>query len=259
MNIPYRLANGVNNPPDARKFMANYDWLTSILVGNLTTNGDFETWALGTSFTNPGDSTNILTPWVYRKSGTSAPDANVSRESTNKDTGSYSVKIDVTSAGSANSLIALQENVVSAAYIPGQNLATVWRIKTTTASKVRLKISDGISTAYSEYHTGSGTFETLVAVLTADAAATTVTVQMEMTADFTGQVYLDGATLWITPDSMTTAAKAFLLYSKLYNRFEQLDAIFAPGYGPIVTSPDGLTTWRLGVDNTGNITSTQIT
>ncbi len=37
------------------------------------------------------------------------------------------------------------------------------------------------------------------------------------------------------------------------------DIIFLIGTGPIVTTPDGLHTYRLGVDNDGNPTSTQVT
>lgn len=224
MTIPYRLANGVGNPPDANKFMADYDWLTAVMVGNFTLNGGFETWDVATSFTNPANGTAIASPWLLRKTGSAAPVADVSREATIKDTGTYAAKFDITSAGSSDSILALDAVITSGVFIPGQTLVTVWRIRTGQGSKVRLKISDGTTTEYSEYHTGSGLYETLQAVMTAGVGATAVTISVEITSDFIGTVYADGATLWDIPAGMQKEGRASLLYSTIHNR----DSIVTP-------------------------------
>src|ERR1044071_6162928 len=248
-SIPYRLANGVGNPPDADRCMADYDWLTALIIGNLTQNGGFESWDLGTSFTNPANGTSILTPWSLRKTGTSAPTADVSREATIIDTDTYAIKFNITVAGSANSILAIDESYINSAFVPGQTFATVWRVRASTGSKVRLKIYDGTTTAYSSYHTGGGTYETLYASLTASTSATTLTISLEITSDFTGAVYADGATLWVVPANIGTAAKAALTYSRLFS----FDIPYGAGLVPIVTSPDGLHTYRIFVDNDGSL------
>lgn len=217
-SIPYRLANGPGNPPDARKFMANYDWITALIYGTFIENGGFEEWNDATSYTNPATSTGVADAWTFRKSGTSGPSTNVAREATTIDDGTYSTKLDITSAGSADSLSALDQVLPQSEKLRGYTICFGGKVKVSSASKVRLKITDGTTTSYSAYHTGGGTFEQLNVALTVAAAASTITVSVEVTSDFTGQVYVDSLFAYVIPSSMTTAARALLAWDKLIEK-----------------------------------------
>src|SRR4051812_10822423 len=113
IEIPYRLANGVGNKPDALKWNANDDYLTSILFGSFISNGGFETWVGGTSFVNPANATAIATSWLWAKSGSGSPTVDVSREATIFNEGTYAGKANLTGAGSADSLSGFYQTIAT--------------------------------------------------------------------------------------------------------------------------------------------------
>jgi hypothetical protein len=211
MTVPNILANGPGNWPDAAKFMDNLDYLDAIGRGTFISNPGFELWTGGTSFVNPADNTAIADRWLWRKSGTTAPIATISRETTNKDTGAYAIKIDVTTAGSSDSIADVQQQNANFILFAGLTVILGARVKASTANKVRLKITDGVTTAYSAYHSGGGGWESLYVTLAVAAAPTLLYSSIELEpADFTGQVYADSSFLFIVRPSISSTSKAAL-------------------------------------------------
>ena len=264
-DIPNRLVNGPGNAPDADKFMANYDWLTALVYGNFLFNGGFESWNAGTSFSNPSNNTPIANSWTYFKSGTSSPTADVARESTTIDTGSYSCKIDITGAGSANSIIRIDQVIANPTDLRGFTLSAGFKIKVSTGSKVRMKIDDGVNATYSTYHDGDGTWQHLYKAQLIDAAAASVTISVEIVSDFTGIIYIDGAYTYIIPALASTQMKAALFFSKFLQGKLSVDGgnlggdvTWTYGTGPILTDANGHT-YRLEIDTDGTLGRNQLT
>lgn len=211
MTVPNILANGPGNWPDAAKFMDNLDYLDAIARGTFISNPGFELWTAATSFVNPADNASIADSWKWRKSGTTAPIATISRDAVNKDTGSYAIKVDVTTAGSSDSIAEVQQQNSNYAVFAGLTMLLGARLKASTASKVRLKITDGVTTAYSAYHSGGGSWESLYVVLNVSSSLTQLYSSIEIEpADFTGQVYADSVFLFIVRPSISSNAKAAL-------------------------------------------------
>lgn len=213
--IPYRLANGPGNLPDADKFMANYDWLTSLLFGSFIFNGGLENWNLATTFSSPAAAAALADYWVALNSGTSSPTFSIARESSTIDSGTYSAKINITVAGSSDSIIGMSQALISASRFQSLTVLFGMKIKTSTTNKVRLKIYDGTTTAYSSYHDGDGSWQLLQVPLTVSATATSITVYLEVTGNFTGSVYADSGYFYSVPASMNTAAREQLGFSTL--------------------------------------------
>lgn len=211
MTVPNILANGPGNWPDAAKFMDNLDYLDAIARGTFISNPGFELWTAGTSFVNPADNTGIADSWKWRKSGTTAPIATVSRETTNKDTGAYAIKIDVTTAGSSDSIGEVQQQNSNYVVFAGLTMLLGARVKASIASKVRLKITDGVTTAYSAYHSGGGGWESLYVTMAISASPTQLYSSIELEpADFTGQVYADSVFMFIIRASASATVKSAL-------------------------------------------------
>lgn len=210
MSLPNRLANGVGNYPDADKFNNDFDYVEALAHGNFLLSAGFETWTAGTSFTNPANGTTLADNWTLEKGGTSAATANVARESSTIDTGSYSKKLDITGAGSANSYLRLKQSMVNPARFKGLHVAFGMKVKVPSASKVRLSITDGVTTQYSSYHTGDGTWQKLSVRLTVSSSATELTVRVEITSDAVMAVYADSGYLFLVAALATDAAVAGL-------------------------------------------------
>lgn len=210
---PYTLADGVGNTPTAAKFNDDYDWLTALAFGNPIANGGFELWTGGTSFSDPANAATTVDGWAYRKTGTSLATADVAREATTVDTETYSVEVDITGAGHDDSIIAFDQAISAYAKFKGLNVVCGFRVKLSTASKVRVKINDGVTAAqYSSYHTGDGTWQSLQAVLAVSASASQLTLSIEIDSDFTGAVYIDGAYLYPVPATISDNARSYLKY-----------------------------------------------
>lgn len=253
MEIPFRLANGAGNPPDANKWNSDYDWLTSLLAGDFVVNGGMELWNAATSFANPATGTILADGWVLRKSGVSDATANISREATIIDDGAYSAKIEITGAGSDDAVIAFDQSLYGVTSLRNKTLSVGFMIRVSTATKVRIRIADGTSTVYTQYHTGGGTYEHLHEVITVAAAATTITISVEVDADFTGDVYIDSGYAYSVPTLITQEALEALAWSPLLSRSAATDLVFAFGVGPVIADLDGTgRLWRV-VANDGQI------
>lgn len=213
MSLPNRLANGAGNYPDAIKFNNNFDYVEALSNGNFLLGAGFETWTAGTSFTNPTHGTTLADNWTLEKGGTTGATANVARESSTIDTGSYSKKVDITGAGSANSYLRLKQSMVNPSRFKGLHVAFGMKIKAPAASKVRLSITDGVTTQYSSYHTGDGTWQKLLVRFTVSSSATELTVRVEITSDAVMAVYADSGFLFLVASEATDTAIQSLLFA----------------------------------------------
>lgn len=238
-SIPYRLANGPGNIPDAIKWMANYDWLTSLVHGNSIANPDFESWLNGTSFTNPANGTAVASGWTWRKSGTSSATADVARESTTINTGTYSAKVSISVAGSSNSILAFDQNIANPSFFKSVSVVVGFAVKTSTASKVRVKVTDGITTAYSDYHSGGGSWETLRVKMAVGSSVSTLTVSLEITSDFTGDIYVDSSFNYVVPSLIDSSAQEALSFVAQIAGF--LPTVGGSMFGNIAMSSNKLT------------------
>lgn len=132
---------------------------------NILDNGGFEIWqrGLGTTLTIPagGGFGSIGDRWLNANGGTSGS-VTTSQETTNTDSSIYSVKVNVTAA-SGDATITFSQSVENNLAYAFKTLSATIRIKTTLANSVRIAISDYLAgtVSYSNYHSGSGNWETL--------------------------------------------------------------------------------------------------
>jgi lysophospholipase L1-like esterase len=217
INLPYILANAPGNKPDADKFMANYDWLFSMLHGNFLSNGGMESWSNGTSFPSVASGVAVADGWQTVKTGTTPPVLDIEREATIKDSGTYSLKMVMQTAGSTDSQFSLQQEVATPAMFSSQTMVFSVNVKCATASKLRLMIYDGTTTAYSAYHPGDGQWHRLLVSITCSATPSNLraTISIEP-SDFNGDtIYIDSAFLYVIPSMMSEAAKAALVFNPI--------------------------------------------
>ena len=135
--------------------------INDIMMGD----GQFERWANGTSSAPSG--------WTVDSNST------IARESTIVNKGSYSAKL--TSDGTNEGYLQWQLNK----YIKyaGDKFTLKADCNTDTASRVRMRIQDGVTTTNDDYHTGGGGFEELeITNFTLDDAPTELTVQLRIEA-----------------------------------------------------------------------------
>lgn len=218
--LPHDLQNGPGNFVDHNKYMDQWLWLFAMMKGSQITGGGFESWIAGTSFTNPADGTTLADSWTLQKGGTSAATADVAREATIIDKGSYAMKVSISVGGSSNSYLRVKQSIDDYTRLASFTMTFGVRVRSSTANKVRLSITDGVTTAYSTYHTGSGGFELLEVTLTMSAlgSISELTTKIEITSDFTGDIYVDSAFLYITDPGMSSDARAALVYQTIDER-----------------------------------------
>lgn len=231
-SVPIRLANGAGNYPDALKFMADYDWLTAIIPGSYIINGGFESWTGGATFTNPSNGASLADSWTLSKGGTAPATADCSRDATVVDTGIYSMKWNITLSGSSDSYLNTTRTALNVTSFRGSNVAFGAAVYASTGNKIRLRITDGTVTAYSSYHTGSTSWETLRVMLTVSPTATTVTVYIDCQSDFAGAFYIDSAFLYLCPIGISTYALQNLTFQQ--NR----EAVFSQSLVSLIPSID---------------------
>jgi hypothetical protein len=137
---------------------------------NILVNGGFEVWQRGTSFSNPAEGDFTADKWKATKNG--SPTVSVAQD-TDEESGVYALKLDITvAAGSVQ--FGVFQSLENYQEYKGKTITFSASLKTSTASAYRIRITDGISTTYSDYHTGSGSYETLSVTHTVSASATTV-------------------------------------------------------------------------------------
>jgi hypothetical protein len=142
--------------------------LASQNVANILDNGGFEIWQRGTSFSNPATATYLADRWKINTTETST--VTVTQEATTIDTGLYSMKVVMSSTG-ASKLWQLFQPIENYVAYRTKTVTLSIRVKTSTASSIRVVVYDGVTLNYSPYHTGGGGWETLTSTLTVDASA----------------------------------------------------------------------------------------
>lgn len=136
-----------------------YEQLEELNPQNLLDNSGFEIWQRGTSFSSPGMNVFTADRWQVSLS-TGSPVFTVSREASIVQDGSYSMKIAVT--GTAVSDLRLVQRLSSSVKLnPGATVTFSARVRTNTANKIKLGLYNGSTGAYSSYHTGDDTWQTL--------------------------------------------------------------------------------------------------
>lgn len=227
MPFPYVLSDPMT--PSFAKVQDQLDYARALLSGNFVRNPNFETWGT-TSFANPANGAATATNWTHGKSGGTPATADISRESSITKYGAYSYKVNITGAGSANSLVTVFQAIANPTRFRGLTVnLSVW-VRASTASKVRLKVTDGTTTVTSTDHTGGGAYERLQVTLSVGAAAASLTVTVEITSNFTGAVYVDGFALYEIVSTMSSTAKAALDYAALVGEVLQFeDAVLLAG------------------------------
>ncbi len=213
MPIPHFLENVPGSFPDAEKYMANWQWILAQAKGNFLSGPGFELWSAGTSISNPANGAALSDGWTLEKGGTGTATADFSRESVIIDTaGTYSMEASISVAGSSNSFLNVKQSVANFSRFAGLTVNFAVKVRTATANKVRVSVYDGVTTVYSSYHTGSGSFEKLSAAITCAQALTELTVKIEITSDFTDSVFIDSSFLYVIESTMTQDTRDALEY-----------------------------------------------
>ncbi len=127
---------------------------TQFLYRQALLNSNFDIWTKNTtaSFTNPATATQIANNWFVRKAngGGTAPSINISKDTTIPNKLSiYSLKADVTAAGTANSTTQYEiyQSIADFKRFQGKNISiSIQMIAPTASEKIDLLIDDGVST-----------------------------------------------------------------------------------------------------------------
>lgn len=174
-------------PPNARN-------LRNILV-----NGSFDVWQRATSFVTPAQAAFTADMWKIDHSFSGGNTTLVARESTEVDTGEFSMKMDYTTEGSTTDMSVVQSIENHESY-RGHTLSLSVRVKTSVANSAFLQMNDGVQSITSSKHTGGGGFETLTLTITIASASTSIVVILKMEDE--GIVYWDSAMLAMSPVSV---------------------------------------------------------
>lgn len=162
---------------------------------NILINGGFEFWQRGSSTTAAADGVYITDRWEIETN--EATNVTISTDTTVLDSGVYSAKVVITAAG-ASKYWRLRQSVENYQEYRGKTVSLSVRVNANTASAVRVMIRDSTSVTYSSFHTGGGTWETLVATRTIDAATTFLSIYVggyDVGDKKNGTYYYDSAML----------------------------------------------------------------
>lgn len=151
---------------------------------NILKNGNFESWSFGITYAPDG--------WYKQADTTILADSS----SSNKKMGTYGAAI--TSPNAAQGYI--YQSISDLAYFKGRIVTLGGWVKTSTAARVNLYITDGITYVISPYHTGSGSWEFLTVPFAVSGSATELTVfgiiyvaGTQITAYFDGMILVEGS------------------------------------------------------------------
>lgn len=145
----------------------------------LGVNQYFEKW-------NSYSSSGVLQPdsWTLAGSG-----ATCTRDTTGAVSHKYTAKITrATNDATLTQSAGLLETGVAGDSLRGKVVTVFGVVTASSASQARLFVNDGVTTTYSDYHTGGGGRELLSKEITVDAAATQLTFGVEVKVD--GSVYV---------------------------------------------------------------------
>lgn len=183
---------------------------------NVLSNGNFESWSLGETSAPDG--------W-YAGAGTT-----LYRDGTNKKIGIYSASL--TSPNGAQGYI--YQQITDLTYYRGRTVTLGGWVKTSVPARVTIYIQDGISSAISPYHTGSGNWEFLTVPFVINNAATELTIfciiyipGTPITAYFDGMILVQGSIVSaFSPKPLVDDAKTLIIDS--INNKVGINTIFPP-------------------------------
>lgn len=136
---------------------------------------DFESWSNG----------NSVAPDGWTMAGTAG---SVSRETTEIKFGTYGMKI----ISGASTTYRAEYDVKNFDTYAGRTVKFGCWVKCSTANKARIGVNDGVTTTYSGYHTGGGSFEFLTVTVQISASNTILKLLCEV-ASATITAYFDSA------------------------------------------------------------------
>ena len=178
---------------------------------NLLVNGGFEIWQRGNTFTNPASVTYTADKWLVFLPGGS-PTLTVSRDASVIDSETYALQVNCTSVGGIATLMIYQvvENLTG--LFAGRTVSLSVRVKTSIANKIRARITDnagGANISFSQYHSGSGNWETLTVVRTIGSSGFANIAVGIIAPDtvVTGQWWVDSAMLVFAANPMDFVPK----------------------------------------------------
>lgn len=169
---------------------------------NLLTNGGFEICQRTAPFSSPANNAYTFDKWQSKNAGGTPPTFTVAIETgaSHIATGSaQSCKLTCTDVGATLSDgLYLSQKIENYKEFRGKQITLSVRVKTTLASKVKVRIKDSAGNSTSSAHTGGGTYETLTVTRTVDSSATSLLIEMGMLATgdvATSTIYFDNAML----------------------------------------------------------------
>lgn len=186
------IADGTIVNADLAGGITNAKLAADVARANLLTNGGFEVWQRGAgAFT--ANNAYTADRWFIllgASSSLSVTKAGAGLADTTADTGSqFCAKLAYTHSNISN----LAQRVEDIYQLRGRTITFSIRVKTSAASAIRVWLNDGVTTAFSGYHTGGGAWETLTYTLAVGASASYLDVVVRLEASAT--IYLDNAML----------------------------------------------------------------
>jgi hypothetical protein len=158
------------------KLLADIDFANPAPGNNLLINGGFENWSGPTTIVNPINNTAIVDNWVYALGGP-VPTATITRESTDVQSGSYSLKV-VISATNGNTIAEFEQIIPNYLDYAGKTVTVSFRVKSSVANSVAINVFDGVS-SQSAANVGTG-WETISLTKTIQAVPTNLQIGIGM-------------------------------------------------------------------------------
>lgn len=164
---------------------------------NILTNGGFEQWQRGTSFSTPTTGNYVTDKWINTHTVSGGLAFTIAREATIIDNG-YSLKFDVTNNGGAGNLGYIAQDVENWANYLGKTVSLSVRVKSNVATSIRLLIHDGSNNTLSSYHAGDNTWQTMTVTVAIPISATRLLIKIGAVNNgdlLVGTTYIDSAFL----------------------------------------------------------------
>lgn len=153
---------------------------------NLISNGSVESWSGGTGVAPD--------KWTLTGSGASV----AQNTSDVKGEGQYSCNVTNGASNAADLGNSLSVSSTVNAHLRGATVSASVQVKVSTASRVTIKVDDGVDTTSSSAHTGGGTYEQLTVTHTMNASATKLELSVEISSGGAITATFDNAMLTIS-------------------------------------------------------------
>ena len=155
---------------------------------NTVVNETFLIWAAGDSAAPTG--------WTLAGTGAAVARAGTGLGDTNKKVGDFCAKLTF-----GSTTLTLVNNVITTAamtrlsQIPGTSIGFGAWVKSAVASQVRVYVTDGVTTTYTSYHTGDGTWQWLSTTHDISASGTKLDIGVSVESSAANPAYFSGVTL----------------------------------------------------------------